>query len=231
VSARASVLLWAQRVIARKGSPAHVLLEVAEHATPDQIQEAFHNIARTSHPDLHRHGLDATELEMVTSAYATVAGAYQELRTKRGRESSPTVPPVAYGSGATPPAGVPAAAATTGSIPLSTGAIPRAPARPSPVTPARSADAPPLAPPTGARAPTSSQPVLSPRSSRTQPANPAQAMAPKALTYYRKAETCLDRGDLRGAVLQLKLACAQDPSSSFLRTALAEVEVEVRKGT
>jgi hypothetical protein len=59
--------------------------------------------------------------------------------------------------------------------------------------------------------------------------NPAQAMSSKALLYYRKAELCLKRGDLRGAILQLKLACAADPTSSFLRTALAEVETEVRK--
>ena len=54
-------------------------------------------------------------------------------------------------------------------------------------------------------------------------------MSSKALLYYRKAELCLKRGDLKGAILQLKLACAADPTSSFLRTALAEVETEVRK--
>jgi hypothetical protein len=149
---------------------------------------------------------------MVNSAYATVAGAYQELRTRRGRASTPTVPPaaVADGTGATPPAGVPTAAAPAGAIPPSTGAIPKTrtktPTRPAPA-PAGSADAPSV------------------------PSSSAPAMAPKALTYYRKAESCLNRGDLRGAVLQLKLACAQDPSSGFLRTALAEVEAEVRKAT
>lgn len=59
--------------------------------------------------------------------------------------------------------------------------------------------------------------------------NAAQAMSAKALLYYRKAELCLKRGDLRGAILQLKLACAADSTSGFLRTALAEVESEVRK--
>jgi hypothetical protein len=54
-------------------------------------------------------------------------------------------------------------------------------------------------------------------------------MSAKALLYYRKAESCLRRGDLKGAILQLKLACAADPTSGFLRTALAEVETEVRK--
>ena len=54
-------------------------------------------------------------------------------------------------------------------------------------------------------------------------------MTPKALLCYRKTELCLRRGDLSGAVLQLKLAIACDPQSAFLRTALAEVEAEVRK--
>jgi hypothetical protein len=61
-------------------------------------------------------------------------------------------------------------------------------------------------------------------------ANAAQTMSSKALVYYRKAELSLKRGDLKGAVLQLKLAIAADPASAFLRTALAEVELEVRKG-
>jgi hypothetical protein len=62
-------------------------------------------------------------------------------------------------------------------------------------------------------------------------ASAAQSMSSKALIYFRKAELCLKRGDLKGAVLQIKLAIAADPASGFLRTALAEVELEVRKGT
>jgi Tfp pilus assembly protein PilF len=54
-------------------------------------------------------------------------------------------------------------------------------------------------------------------------------MSSRALLHYRKAELCLRRGDLRDAVLQLKMAIAADPQSTLLRTALAEVEVEVGK--
>jgi hypothetical protein len=61
--------------------------------------------------------------------------------------------------------------------------------------------------------------------------NPAEHMTPHALHYYRKAEKCLERGDLKGALLQLKLACATDAGSAYLRTALAEVETEIRKAT
>jgi len=57
-----------------------------------------------------------------------------------------------------------------------------------------------------------------------------QQMNSRALVYYRKAEIALRRGDLKGAILQIKMAIASDPSSAFLRTALAEVETELRKG-
>jgi hypothetical protein len=62
-----------------------------------------------------------------------------------------------------------------------------------------------------------------------QPVNPTQAMTSRALVYYRKAELCLRRGELTGAVLQLKMAIASDPQSQCLRSALAEVEAEVGK--
>jgi hypothetical protein len=64
------------------------------------------------------------------------------------------------------------------------------------------------------------------------PAPPsAQGMNSKALIYYRKAELALKRGDLKGAILQLKMAIAADPQSPVLRTALSEVEAEVQKNT
>ena len=61
-------------------------------------------------------------------------------------------------------------------------------------------------------------------------ASAAASMAPKALVYYRKAELALKRGDLKSALLQLKMAIAADPQNAFLRTALAEVDAELRKG-
>ena len=44
-----------------------------------------------------------------------------------------------------------------------------------------------------------------------------------------RVRRCLRRGDLKDAVLQLKMAIAREPQSAFLRTALAEVETEVGK--
>lgn len=177
MSTRSDVLLWAQRVIGRKGSAAHVILEVKADATPEEAQEAFHKVARSCHPDLHRNGLNAQELEQVTSAYATVAGAYHTIRTQtmqtmRMKPVRPEVGPPGVSSN-----------------------VPATPSGPAP---------------TG---------------------NASQSMSSKALVYYRKAELSLKRGDLKGALLQLKLAIASDPASAFLRTALAEVELELRKGT
>jgi hypothetical protein len=199
LSARSDVLLWAHRTIARKGSAPHVLLEVNEAATPDQVQEAFHKIARASHPDLHRNTLSADELELVTRAYSAVACAYTVMRSvttqartaagpePRGSEPRMTTPPVVSRTAtATPPAG----ARTVQPPPLDLELV-DVPAEP--------------------------------------PADPASAMSPKALPYYRKAETCLKRGDFRGAILQLKLAVNTDPSSAFLRTALAHAEAQSRK--
>lgn len=60
------------------------------------------------------------------------------------------------------------------------------------------------------------------------PAGP-QEMNSRALVYFRKAELALSRGDLRGAILQLKMAIAADPQAAMLRGALAEVQAELDK--
>ena len=183
MSSRSDVLLWARRITGSKKTVApHQLLEIAPDAGLDAAQEAFHKIARMAHPDLHRTGLEPEDLELVTSAYAMIANAYQSYRSHTmATQRLPKIDPAAS----------PARGAAT------------AAANPVPVTPS---GAPPVA--TGV----------------------AGAMSSKALLYYRKAELCLKRGDLRGAMLQLKMAIGTDPASTFLRTALHEVETEVRKG-
>jgi hypothetical protein len=179
MTSRMDVLMWATRINGKKTAPAHELLEIAPTAGLDVAQEAFHKIARMAHPDLHRTGLTADELETVTSAYATVANAYQNHR-----------------------------ASIISSQRIRT--VKADPAQPIPATSGAAVAATPsgLAPAVGA----------------------AGAMSARALLYYRKAELALKRGDLKGAVLQLKMAIAADPQSLFLRTALIEVETEVRKG-
>ena len=183
MSARAEVLLWAQRVLGRKGATSCQILELPEGASPEAAQEAFHKIARMAHPDLHRRTLPPDELELVTTAYARAASAYQELRGHR--------------------------VSTTRMRPI------------------RDAMQPAATVPTTTVIPTS--PLSNKAVAADEPANPTRMMNSKALVYYRKAELALRRGELTGAVLQLKMAIASDPQSAFLRSALAEVEAEVSK--
>jgi hypothetical protein len=182
MSARSDVLLWAQRVIGRKDASPCQTLDIPPGSGPEAVQQAFHKIARMAHPDLHRRTLTPDELELVTTAYARAAAAYQELRgprptTTRMRTLDPEAP-----------------------TPATTAVIPTSPRSNKAVV----ADDPPA-------------PSQSPQ------------MNSKALIYYRKAELALRRGDLKGAVLQLKMAIASDPQSAFLRSALAEVEAGVAK--
>jgi hypothetical protein len=186
MSVRATVLLWSQRVVARKDAPAHQVLEIAVDAGPEAAQAAFYKIARLAHPDLHRKSLNADELELVTTAYARAAAAYQELRGSR--LSTARIKPLRE------PGSSPAVAIT---------------------------EVIPTSPPSNKAVPVTAE--LPP------PLPAAQSMSSKALVHYRKAELSLRRGDLPQAVLQLRMAIVSDPQSSFLRTALAEVEAEVGK--
>jgi hypothetical protein len=189
VSVRSDVLLWAQRVLAKAGAPAHQLLEIRADAPPDVVSEAFQRIARMAHPDLHRAGLDAADLETVTSAYSRVAGAYQEMRS--ARQTTTKIKPI----GKDEPQSI-IAQRLSGQIKAQT---------PSAGVPQSEA---PTTPSSGVA---------------------AHSMNSKALIYYRKAEMALRRGDLRGAVMQMKMAIAGDPGSTFLRAALGEMEKELTK--
>jgi hypothetical protein len=199
VSLRTDVLLWAQRIVAAKrDTPAHILLEVTATAGIEDAQEAFHKVARMAHPDLHRTTLSPEELEMVTTAYSRVAGAYQEFRGQRIQttrmraiKDEPSAPLPKRQSGTIP---------AQGRVTTPPGAIPR-------IDPAATAGVAPSGGPTSA----------------------AGAMNSKALIYYRKAELSLRRGDLKTAVLQIKMAIAGDPQSTFLRSALIEIEAELAK--
>ena len=173
-------MMWAQRVVTKRTAPPHEVLDIKADASIEEAQIAFHKLARVAHPDLHRNTLTPEELEIVSSAYAIAAGAYQTFRST--------------------------ASSTQRMKPLK----PEEVARPTPV-PAEAAPPPPAAP----AGPTS--------------VNAAANMSPKAVTYYRKAELALKRGDLKSALLQVKLAIAADPSSGFLRSALAEIEIELKK--
>jgi hypothetical protein len=168
---------WATRIVHRVDPAPHQLLEIKEESGLDAAQAAFHKVARNAHPDLHRNTLSVEHLELVTSAYAKVAGAYQDFRQMalQPRQQLPEIKG-AYGVRNMPP------------------------------PPA--AEEPPPAP---------------------QPGGPTGQMNGKAMLHYRKAEMSLRRGELKAAVLQLKMAAAADPQSKFVKLALAEVMAELAK--
>lgn len=193
MSTRTDVLLWAQRMLAMTAAPAHQLLELKIDAGIDQAQEAFHKIARSFHPDIHRSGLTPEELETVTLAYSRIAGAYQDFRSQRLQTSRmrpvKDAPVLEVPGLATPPA-----------------------TKPAPAAAARASGSP---------VPSAAQ--------VTGGAGGSGQMNGKALIYYRKAEMALRRGDLKGALLQMKMAIAGDPQSAFLRNALVEIQAELAK--
>lgn len=233
-SPRIEVLLWARRIIAKKTGEAHTLLEVAADATVEEAQEAFHRIARIAHPDLHRTTLGEDDLEVVTSAYAHVANAYQQFRTQKLQTTkiaavkpATTEPPrarrislpgggVIRGGGASPTrppiSTTSTAASSSGS---SAGITPPLVVGGRPATPST---APPLAPA-----------MLVPEPPTSSAAQAAAQMNSRALLHWRKAELALRKGDARNGTLSIKMAIAADPQSSFLRNALAEIEAEISK--
>ena len=240
MSVRSDVLLWAQRVIARRDVTSHQLLEIDEHAELRTAQEAFHKIARVAHPDLHRGSLTDEELELVGAAYARVAAAYQDLRdltaqTGRMPQLQPDPPPPRSRTSSTSPS---APRSPTSSV------SPIAPRSPAPSTqPFRSRMRAPLTQPFPPRAGSSPGTGTRTRTDAAAPANPLATgsspdalkaatpggISPRALLHYRRAELSLRRGELKEAVLLLKLAIASDPHSAFLRSALAEVQAVVGK--
>jgi hypothetical protein len=239
MSIRSDVLLWAQRIVARaKDTPSHVLLDVGIDVSVEDAQAAFHKIARTSHPDLHRSSLTPEELELVTTAYARVAGAYQDFRSKRASTtrmrplkddpppprktpSSDRIPALRTPTGRTPSGtseGRPQGKTPEGMTPVSRSPTGTSEGRPQGKTPDGTPPIPRSAtlPGVGAGSPSPSPGAPGPMNS-------------KALIYYRKAEMCLRQGDLKTACLNMKMAIAGDPQSTFLRNALAEIESELAK--
>jgi hypothetical protein len=178
-------------------------LEIPPIASAMAIQEAYHQVARTRHPDLFRARIDHRTLDRLVRMYARVTAAYAELkepekcaaylRELRGPRPM-TAPPVT--SGEPPPMRSKRPSPPVSTPPPSAPAAPPPPARPTPTT--------------------GSVPVM-------RDLEPSHAMNARALSHYRRAEGCLKTGDRSSAMLQLKMAIAADPKSSFLRAALTEL--------
>lgn len=179
-------------------------LEIPPTASATAIQEAYHAIARTRHPDLFRQ-LDPALMDRLVRMYGRITAAYADLKEPEKcaaylRELRGPRPQTA------PPGNAPVMSRSEISNP-----------RASPITTPPAANEPDAAP-TPARA-TGSMP----RVDRDGALEPAHQMNARALAFYRRAEGAQRTGDKAAALLQIKMAIAADPKSTFLRAALVEL--------
>ena len=205
----------------------------------EQLQPAFHAVARTRHPDLFRTRIDAAAMDRLVRVYARITSAYAELRDParyeelarplRSRVRTPQgsrAPQVAR----TPTPGAQVSRVGTSPQVSRVGTSPQLP-RPAAPQVSRTRTAP--VEPSVARTQTPVQvqrTTTQPRPATEPPADaaapelePSRAMNPRALAYYRRAEGALRVGDRVTALLQLRMALASDPTSQLLRAALAEL--------
>jgi hypothetical protein len=177
-------------------------------AAYDDIQPAFHQVARTRHPDLFRTRLDAAEMDRLVRVYARITSAYAELRDPARYEAlaRPHRPPRAAGGTRT-----------------------RTPVHGSRAPAQGSAAPPPSSPPSAPRPPQVAR-TRTPNTPASVPIElePSRAMNARALAHYRRAEGALRVGDRTSALLHLRMALASDPTSQLLRAALAELLADDR---
>ncbi len=213
-------------------------LDLTRAALPAAIQPAFHEVARSRHPDLWRAKLSAVDHDRLVRIYARIAAAYAELRdparcaayaaalrkpgsTSRHAAMAPPSPASARAPGQ--PA-QPRRASPTRPPPARPTPTPRPVTSPT-LQPARTSSPSISVPRTTTQIPAATarpQPVATPLDP-TAPIEPARAMNARALNFYRRAEGALRVGDRATALLQLKMAVASDPSSALLRAALREL--------
>ncbi|MBE7450966.1 MAG: DnaJ domain-containing protein [Kofleriaceae bacterium] len=175
-------------------------LEIPPTASASAIQEAYHQVARSRHPDLFRARLTPEVMDRLVRMYARVTAAYADL--KEPERCAAYLRELRSPSGKTAPPPAPPGRGRPSTIPVS-------PTSPPPLG-ARTSTIPPVSAP---------QPI--PESSAHL--DPAKAMNPRALELYRQVEEARRRGDKGTAVLHLKMAIAADPRSTFLRAALLEL--------
>ena len=146
------LLAWLDLVEPRAETRTHFeWLEMVPSASSQAIQNAYHAIARTRHPDLARKALGTRDLDRLVRMYSRITSAYAALRSPeaaanylRARRDSqklveiPSPPP--RGTPGTHP---PMAFTSVGAAPLPPKTPPPAP--PGPIDPARSMNARALA--------------------------------------------------------------------------------------
>jgi len=98
-----------QELRRRAGGDPYVLLGIGPTARPEDVQGAYHYLAKLLHPDQHPSGLPEDVAEEAGSLFREVAAAYQDLNAPKG-SPEPAVPsgePIQSGR-VKPPKGAPA---------------------------------------------------------------------------------------------------------------------------
>ncbi|MCE9574662.1 MAG: hypothetical protein K8W52_16050 [Deltaproteobacteria bacterium] len=222
------------------------LLEIPPTASLTHVRQGFHAIAITRHPDVWRNRLSPSQLDHLVRVYGRVAAAYATLRepderTRYLRNTRDSQPGIARPGDRAPrdsnpmmnrPATAPERAARE-SVP--------AMGRPISATERTARDSVPsiAVPPVDRARPDSRPPATVPRATTATGAPPrastatgapaASALGARAQGYFRRAEAAARIGDIAAAVLNLRLAIAAEPTSAFLRNALAAAQAELAK--
>ena len=213
---RAQLFAWLDRTepLVDKLTPFE-LLEIPPTASGQHVQRAFHAIAATRHPDVWRNHLDAPERERLTHVYGRVAAAYATLRQDESRAR--VLRDVRERRASQPPE---ATAATDREETTDPGLRQQRRARTTVPT-----DPPSLTPPPMSVEQPAGAPAAAPR---PRPVTGTTLNA-RALGFYRRAEAALRVGDVAGALLNLRMALAAEPTSQFLKDAIAEAQRQLKK--
>jgi len=145
----AQILSWLDEVEPRAEQRSHFeWLEMMPSASSLAIQNAYHTIARTRHPDLARKQLGSRDYDRLVRMYSRVTGAYAALRPPeaatrylRERRDSQKVATIPIGT--SPGTHPPPMFTGSGASPLPTPPPPPAPS--GPIDPSRSMNARALA--------------------------------------------------------------------------------------
>jgi hypothetical protein len=211
---RAQLFAWLDRTepLVDKLTPFE-LLEIPPTASSQHVQRAFHAVAATRHPDVWRNHLDAAERERLTRVYGRIAAAYATLRNDESRAR--VLRDVRERRASQPPE------ATAVTDRDDSPATPRRARTTVPTEPPSTLTPPPMrAEPTGTTPP----PAPRPRTSTTN-----ATLGARSLGFYRRAEASLRVGDVAGALLNLRMALAAEPTSQFLKDAIAEAQQKLKK--
>ena len=234
------LLAWIDQLDAGHGQMSLFdLLEIPPTASMTHVRHGFHAIAITRHPDVWRNRLSPSQLDHLVRVYGRVAAAYATLRDpddrnrylRTSRDTQPKIPGPPGSNGrplrdSSPPLNRPGMANERSALD-SQPAISRTSTGERVLR-----GTPTLSPPirTGSDSrPPANVPAPAPAPPPPAPTTAAAALGPRAHGYFRRAEAAARIGDIAAAVLNLRLAIAAEPSSTFLRNALAAAQAELRK--